>query len=331
MIPLEYRFLVAAALIAAAPAQELRKALQDADLVAVARQVGKREANTDLTLHRLQVLQDVRGLPAGVTAVTVLDWPNLSLHNRPVPRQSRLYCLVDAAGPAARLGLPTEGGPYYKMVGWVGSNPLVGADADADPVLRFARALAAAEAGTDPAKTAGAIADLALGDAPAVRTEATQLLAERSDLRARLSPLHWSRFLSRTAAETTDVEYKIALAELCAEQRLEGIVEALIVGLGQVHGVAYARAVGRLAAHLQGEGAAAPLLERLRTCSSVEERAALLLSLGATRTENALTALLQLKQTAGKDAAVEAALKEHRSRRAREALREGADVGRERK
>jgi hypothetical protein len=325
MNPLEYRPFLVAALVAAAPAQELRKALQDADLVVVARQVGKSEANPELTLHRLQVLQGVRGLPAGVTTVTVLDWPNLSLHNRPVPRQSRLYCLVAAA--ATQLGLPADGGPYYKMVGWAGSNPLVAADANADPVLRFARALAAAETGTDPATTAGSIVDVALGDERALRTEATQLLAERPDLRARLSPLQWSRFLSRTAAETLDIEYKVALAELCAEQRLAGVVDALIVGLGQVRDVNYARTVGRLAAHLQGEAAAVPLLARLQSCHSAEERAALLLSLGATRTDSALTALLQFKQAAAKDAAVDAALLEHRSRRAREAVHEGADGG----
>jgi hypothetical protein len=315
----------AAALAAATPAQELRKALQDADLVAVARQVGRRQAGAELLLHRLQVLQGVRGVAAGVTAVTVLDWPNLSLHNRPVPRQSRLYCLADAAGAAARLGLPAEGGPYYKMVGWTGSNPLVSADAAADPFLRLARALAAAETGADPVTTAGAIVDLALGDAPAVRTEATQLLAERPDLRARLSPLQWSRFLSRAAAETEDVPYKIALAELCAEQRLAGVVEALIVGIGQVRSVEFARAVGRLAAHLEGESAAKPLLERLQRCRDADERATLLIALGATKTGSALTALLQLKHAAGKDPAVDAALLEHRSRRAREAVLGGRD------
>jgi hypothetical protein len=182
--------LAAAALTATAATQDLRRALQDADLVVVARQVGKREHDESVVLHHLQVLQGVRGLPADTTSVTVLDWPQLSLHNRPVPRQSRLYCLADASKTAASLGLPAADGPYYRMLGFAGSNPLVGAELAADPAVRLARALAGSEAGADPVTTVAELADLALHDAPSVRNEAAQLLAERADLRAKLSPVH---------------------------------------------------------------------------------------------------------------------------------------------
>ena len=93
-----------------APAQDLRRGLVDADVVVVGRQVGKAPHGDDLVLHHVQVLLDVRGA-AGNTAVTVLDWPNLALHQRPVPRQSRLYCLQDASAMATRLGLRPDAVP----------------------------------------------------------------------------------------------------------------------------------------------------------------------------------------------------------------------------
>jgi len=308
---------------AVAPAQELRKALANADAVLVGRQVGKEQATAEIVVHRVQVLQAVRGVAGAVTTVNVLDWPGLSLHNRPAPRQSRLYCLQDASKDAALAGLPADRGTYYRMTGWPGSSPMIGADLAVDPVLRLARTLAAAETGTDPAATTAAIADLALCDDRAIRLEATRLLAERPDLRTRLSPLVWSRVLSRTSGEIEDVDYKIALAELCAEQGVDGLVDALVVGLGQVHAPVFARTVGRLAARLRGEDAATPMLDRLRTAMSPDERAALLLAIGATRTQGALNALVNLRATQGADAALDAALAEHKSRQAREATLQG--------
>lgn len=302
-------------LAALAPAQELRRGLVLADAVVVARQVGKTVHDEDLVLHRLQVLADVRGA-GGSASLTVLDWPRLALHQRPTPRQSRLYCLQDATATATRLGLPAGDGPYFKMVGWPGSNPLVGADLDADPVVRFARLLAAAEAGASPANTAAALVDVALGGDRTLRVEATRLLAERPDLRARLDGLVWSRLVTRAAGEVDDVGYKIALAELCAEQRLDGVFDALLVALGQVADPEYARAVGRIGNLLHGEDAAARLEERLRRAALPRDREALLLALGATNTKAALESLLRMDP---KDAAVEAALREHRSPRAQEA------------
>lgn len=312
---LTFVVLAAAAL---APAQELRKALLQADLVAVGRQVGRDAHGDDLVLHRVQIVDAVRGAE-GATAVTVLDWPALSLHNRPTPRQSRLYCLQDAATTATRLGLPAERGPYYRMSGQPGSNPLVGADRAADPSVRLARVLAAAEDGARPAVTATALVGLALQALAGVGTEAAKLLAERPDLRAQLSAPQWSQLTAAASGEAV-VAHKIALCELCAEQRVPGLIDAMAVGLASVQDAEYAHAVGRLAAYLHGEDATAMLRERLLRTPNAAERTALLLAIGATRTDSALTALLDLRRTTGSDAAVDAALLAHRSRQARDAV-----------
>jgi hypothetical protein len=305
------------------PAQDLRHGLVDADVVAVARQVGKRAASDDVDLHRLQVIERIRGLDDATTAVTVIDWPRLSLHNRPSPRQSRLYCLHDATREAQRIGLPADQGPYYRMSGRAGSNPLVGAEPAADPQVRFALVLAAADRGVTPAVTAAALVAMALGDDPVARLEATRHLAEQPLLRPHLSAMQWSSVLGRASAESADIDYKIALAELCSEQRLPGIVEALIVGLDTVHDPVYARTVGRLCAFQDGDAAVPPLLQRLRAARDQGDRTALLLAIGATHTGPALEALLQLKRIDSTDAAIDAALREHGSRVARDAALHG--------
>jgi len=298
-----------------ASAQDLRRGIVDADAVVVGRQVGKTEHDEDLLLHRVQVVLDVRGA-GGNTAVTVLDWPKLALHQRPTPRQSRLYCLQDAAAIATRLGLPSANGPYFKMVAWPGSNPLVGAEPQNDPAVRFAQLLAASESGAAPSETASALATMALQSDPTLRLEATRYLTERGDLRSKLVGLQWNQLLSRATGEIEDVAYKTALAELCAEQKLDGVFDALIVSLGQVTDADYARTVGRIGRSLHGEQAADKLGERLRSAGKPEDRAALLLALGATNTKTAFDALQRMDK---KDAAVDAALKEHRSSRAKEA------------
>lgn len=295
-----------------APAQELRRGLVAADAVVVGRQVGKTEHDAALTLHRVQVVLHVRGA-AGNAAVTVLDWPTLSMHNRPTPRQSRLYCLEDATAVATRLGLPTANGPYYKMVGWPGSNPLVGAEPANDASVRFAQVLAASDAGTNPAITAAAVCSTALAADVVLRTEATRFLTERADLRSKLSSVHWNQLLARATGEMEDMAYKIALAELCGEQRLDGVFDTLLVSLGQVTDAEFARTVGRIGAALHGEDSAARIDARLRTAGQLQDRAALLLALGASNTTAALDALQQMDS---KDAAVAAGLKEHRAAKA---------------
>ncbi|MBM4059963.1 MAG: hypothetical protein FJ265_02555 [Planctomycetes bacterium] len=299
-------------------AQDLRRGLLDADAVVVGRQVGRTRHGDQLDLHRLQVLHPIRGA-GGAGAVTVLDWPQLGLHQRPSPRQSRLYCLQDASATAARLGLPPAQGPYYKMVGWAGSSPLIGAELDADPVVRFARVLARSEAGARPLDTAAELCRIALEAGAPVRTEAARLLGERPELRAQLAPLQWSQLLARAGGELEDVGLKIALAELCAEQRLEGLLDTLAVSLGPVQDADYARAVGRIGRLLHGEQATERLQERLVRLAGPQDRAMVLLAIGATNTESALELLLRCRNADRADRAVEAALAEHRSPRAREA------------
>ncbi|MFM1871799.1 MAG: hypothetical protein RL398_1221 [Planctomycetota bacterium] len=310
--------LLSALLAVSATAQDLRRGLVESDAVVVGRQVGKKPHGDELVLHRVQVLRDVRGA-AGAAAVTVIDWPNLSLHNRPQPRQSRLYCLVDASGVAERLGLPAAEAPYYRMAGWSGTNPLVGADLDADAFVGLATLLARSEAGAPSQATAAGLFDLSLARHPVVRLEATKLLAERPDLCTHLQSVQWSNLVARASGEVEDVPYKIALAELCAERRLEGLLDALVVSLGPVDDPEYARTVGRIAKLLHGEEATARLEARLRTLAEPKDRAAVLLAIGATNTESALDALLRRNQGPDRDPAVEAALREHRSPRAKEA------------
>lgn len=300
-------------------AQDLRRGISDADLVAVARQVGKKKHDDGLHLHRVQLIHDVFG-GGGHAAVTVLDWPKLSVHQRPSPRQSRLYCLKSAGVTAERLGLPASGGPYYKMVGWAGSNPLIGAEPQEDAIVRFAELIARGRQGASAVETAGELATLAVRGAPPVRTEAARLLAERGDLRAVVGPPQWSQIIGRAAGETEDVPYKIALAELCAEQRLEGLVDSLAVSLGPVDDPRYARCVGRIARALHGEDATEVLEHRLQHLRDPKDRAVVLQAIGASNTEAALAFLLRLNSVLGKDAAVEAALREHRSPRAKEAV-----------
>jgi hypothetical protein len=305
-------------LCAVAPTQDLRRGLVDADAVLVARGVARSEHADQIVVHKLQVLRHVRGA-ADQATVSVIEWPQLGMHQRPTPRQSRLYCLQDATAQAARLELPAGDGPYYQMVGWAGCNPLVGAEVETDPVFRFAALLAASDAGAPPAQTAAALTTTALQGAAVVRTEAARLLAERPDLRSHLGSVQWSQLVSRAAGEIDDVPHKIALAELCAEQRLDGLLDALAVSLGQVQDADYARTVGRIGKLLHGEAATARLEQRLASAGQPQDRAALLLAIGATNTESALQALLRRNEL-GHDPAVEAALREHRSPRAKEAV-----------
>jgi hypothetical protein len=314
----QHLFLIGLLATTVLPAQDLRRGLLDADLVVVGRQVGRTAHNEHLELHRLQILRDIRGAE-GRSAVTILDWPKLALHQRPTLRQTRLYCLQDASAAAERLGLPVAQGPYYKMIGWAGANPLLGADLDQDATVQFAELLARSDAGASPATTAEELFRVATTGTATLRLEATRMLSERGDLRQRLLPPHWSQLVSLATGEADDLAYKTALAELCAEQRLEGLLELLAVGLGQVHDVEYARTVGRIGKVLEGEAATRILHQRLLLQRDPKQRATLLLAIGATNTDSALQLLLQLDGMPGGDPAVVAALREHRAPQAREA------------
>ncbi|MFK7740857.1 MAG: hypothetical protein AB8H80_11095 [Planctomycetota bacterium] len=308
--------LAAATLPAIASAQDLRRGLVQADAVFVGRQLGKKPHSDTVALHRVQVLHSVRGLDQE-RAVTVLDWPKLSLHVRPTPRQSRLFCLQDASAVATRLGLPQAQGPYFKMVGWSGSHPLVQKDIARDAAVRFATILAESERGISAAITVPKLIALATSNETSVRCEVTRFLAERKDLRSRIDSLQWSHLMTRAAGEADDIIYKIALAELCAEQRLEGLLDALMVSLGPVTDPRYARCVGRIGKLLHGEAATAKLAARLRMAASEPDRNMLLMAMGATNTKSALDALMSMDK---RSAPVAAALREHRAPAAQDAV-----------
>ena len=309
---------------AALPAQELRRGIADADLVAIGQAEGRKNVATGVVAHRLKIVEGLRGRHSNEATVTILEWTKESHHNRPAPRQQRLYCLSNASRQAERLQLPADSGPYFKLVGWAGSNPVIVGNRATNAIAQFAKILCDAENGTAPVQTAGKIAALALDSDPLLRLEATRLLAERPFWRGRLTGVQWGKLVARTTAETDDMHYKIALAELCAEQRVPGIADALIIGLDTVQTPAYARTVGRLNAHLHGDESVPPLLRRLREHGRDQEhRQALLLAIGATRTGAALDALLELKRLKADDKAVDAALREHKSRKAAEAVMRG--------
>ena len=161
---------------------------------------------------------------------------------------------------------------------------------------------------------------MALESKPDVRAEIGQCISPilRGDLRSEADQpaldVSWSR---APPARLDDIPYKIALAELCAEQRLDGLLEALAVSLGPVTDVRYARCVGRIGKVLHGEQATSILSARLKLAGQEQDRKMLLLAIGATNTESALEALLRMSKT---DAAVTAALAEHTSPRARAAV-----------
>ena len=310
-----------------ASAQELRYAALDADFVAVARQIGVREEGEHLELHTLQIVRAVRGGPATAPqTVVVIDYTDVRLHFRPTPRQSRLYCLHDGTKAAEQMGLPADKGPYFTMSQRAGSNALVGADLDADPTLRFCKLMLQAESGEQPAQVAQDLVTTALSNHAPTRLEATRLLAERPLTAARVADLQWGELLARTSAETEDVDYKLALFELCATRRLPGLVEAMLVSLDKTQTPQFARAVGRLCFSMLGEGAATPIVERLSINAEPGVRKALLLALGATRTPQALDALTRMKQTNGNDPAIEAALREHSGKAAQDAVESREDA-----
>lgn len=323
MAPTSRRLLLAFLLVATttARAQELRFAALDADFVAVARQIGAREEGEHLEVHTLQIVRAVRGGPATApTTVTVIDYTDVRLHFRPTPRQSRLYCLHDATKAAVSLHkLDAAKGPYFTMSQRAGSNPLVGADLDADPTLRFCKLLLQAEGGEHASEVAQSLVDTAMSTHAETRIEAARLLAERPLTAARVAELQWGEMLARTTAETEDVDYKLALFELCATRRMPGLVEAMLVSLDKTRTPQFARAVGRLCVALRGEEAAQPILERLSGNAEPELRATLLLALGATRTEKARDALIRFKQADASDPSIDAALREHSGKSADEA------------
>jgi len=300
--------------------QELRTALEQAPVVLVGQHRGVRPRGDDFLLHKVAVQRVLRGEPGD--EVTVVEWKRISYHNRPVVAACRLYCLhpIDPAG----LGLPA--GRYYRMDAHAGSHPEVaapprpgGVAAPLDPVVRFAELLIESQREGSILGKKVELIELALQAQNPVRVEAARLLVERAALLDALNPVELAALLAKASAENDDVDYKLALASVCAERRMPDLIEALCLGWPQIDDENFSRAVGRFAKHLHGEAATEKLLPYLQRARDGKLRGHVLLALGATGTDSALAALLRVRQLERDHEAVDAALRLHGAPRAVEA------------
>lgn len=317
--------------LAPLPAQELRVAIEQAPVVVVGQHRGVRPRGDAFLVHKVAVLRTLRGDVGD--EVTVLEWKDLSFHVRPAIAGTRLYCLypVDDAG---KLGLPA--GRYFRMDQHPGSHPPVtmseATAGDAaqrhptakepghpDPVLRLAELLIAAQHEGSILGKKGDLLDLALTAPSPARVEAARLLVERATLLDALNPVELGSLLAKASAETDDVAYKLALATICAERRMPDLVEALCIAWPQIDDEDFSRAVGRFAKHLHGEKATEQLLPYLQRARDAKLRGHVLLAIGATSTESALDALLEVRQLESDTKSVDAALRLHGAPRAVEA------------
>lgn len=299
-------------------AQELRVAIDDAPLTLVGRHRGVRPHGDDYLLHKVAVARVLRG-DAGAE-VTVVEWKKLSFHLRPVIAATRLYCL-HPIDDSERLGLPP--GQYYRMDARPGSHPAVDETAmtnHTDAVVSLAEVLIAAQRTGSIADQRTAVLDLALTAPAPARFEAARLLSERAALLEGLNALDLGSLLAKASAETEDIDYKLALATVCAERRMPTLIEALCMSWPQIDDENFSRAIGRFAKHLHGEGATEQLLPYLQRARDPKLRGHVLLALGATSTESALDALLRVRQLEKDTARVDAALRLHGAPRAVEAV-----------
>lgn len=309
-IPSRSPLLAGALLVAAGAAQDLRRGVLDAEVVVIGRHVGVQPLGNDLLLHRIRVVESISG--SAPESITLVEAKRVADVPQPRPGEDRIYCLrVDR-----REDLPERHGPYYRMLGHRGDNPVVATD---DPRIELVRILVDSQTGASPQAIADRVLPLALRGDARVRTEAVELLRERPALRDAIRPIARSELLSRAVGETEDIPFKIAIASLCAELRSEGVVEALCLSIDAVEDPRFARALGRIARHLHGERATEILQPAITRSRRPAERDRLLLALGATGTEQALEALLRMRRVAP-SAGVDAALHEHGSPRALAAL-----------
>ncbi len=299
------------------PAQELRVGIESAPLVIVGQHRGVRPHGADYLLHKVAVARVLRG--DAEAEVTVLEWKKVSLHVRPAIAATRLYCLhpVDDA----ELGLPP--GRYFRLDAHPGSHPVIG-DAllarNADPVVQLAELLIAAQREGSLASKKAALLELTLTAPTPVRHEAARLLAERAALLDALNALDLLALLARASAETEDIDYKLALATVCAERRMPTLIEALCISWPEIDDENFSRAVGRFAKHLYGEDATEQLLPYLQRARDAKLRGHVMLALGATSTDSALDALLRVRRLETDKSRVDAALRLHGAPRAVEAM-----------
>ncbi len=320
MFPNSHRTWSLAALIGAActmalPAQNLRHGIWNADLVVVAQLQGVRPLGNDAFLHTLKPLRTLKGDP--VAQMTIVEDKRISDQPKPVAGKPRIYCLKFATNVDA----PSRFAPYFRMAGFLGDHPLVSEDPEKpNTAEKLTALLIASEQGASPADTCRAIVDLALTGEGAAATEAAQVLRERAVLRGKLDALQKSDLLSRAVGEMKDQQRRIALASLCAELRMRGVIDALCMSLESAPDRDFARCLGRLSKFLHGEEALEILRPHITRARKEAAREHLMLALGATETERALDALLQHKRVHGQSAALDAALRAHGTPRAMAAI-----------
>ncbi|MCA8943239.1 MAG: hypothetical protein KDB80_11820, partial [Planctomycetes bacterium] len=238
---------------------------------------------------------------------------------KPVVGKPRIYCLsVDD-----QTELPSRFGPYYRMTGFQGDHPLVSEDeSKPNSVTQLAECLVASRNGQSPETTCRTLVTLALRGDGAASTEAVQVLREREAISDRLDALQRSDLLARAVGETEDIDLKIALATLCAEQKMRGIIDAFCLSIEESPNQRFAKTVGRLARYVHGEDAIDVLRPHIARARTPAVKDQLLYALGATRTEKALDALLRYRAIHGESKAIDAALEAHGSKRAVEAIGE---------
>ncbi|MDP6931085.1 MAG: hypothetical protein QF412_15410 [Planctomycetota bacterium] len=288
------------------PCQNLRQATVAADIIVVATDIGVRPLGKSLLLHRLRVISTLKG--DAPSLLTVPESKQVAQHVRPGPGETRLYCLHDFDERARRLGLPQSQAPYFTMSGYQGSNPAI-ADHRKAPAVEFARIILAAQANRTPQETCSALLRQIFTGPPTLRLEAAQALVERPILRRRLSPFDRSQLMALAVGEIKDIPFKIAVAELCAEDRMQGLVDALCRCIDEVADPRFAASLGRIAKVLHGESATEVLRPHLLGTQRQRSRSRLILALGATETQSARQALLRMRETDGPDADIDAALK----------------------
>lgn len=293
--------------LATLPAQELRAALDSAAFVCVGQHHGVRPHGDDFLLHKVRVTLDL-GQGLG-DEIVVVEWKKLTFHVRPAIASTRLYCLHEIEQPE-RLGLPQ--GRFFKLDQHPGSHVAVDAKEPArDATVRFARLMLDTKRNGSIAAAKDALLELALRGTTPTRTEAARLFAERSTLLDALNAVDLAAMLAKASAETDDVDYKLALATVCAERRMPDLVEAMCLTWPQIDDENFSRAIGRFARHLHGDAAAEQLLPWLQRSRNPKVRGHVLLALGATGTQGALDALLRAKRLEPDNRAVAAALRLH--------------------
>ncbi len=304
------------AFASAVPAQQLRFGVRDAQVIVTARHTGIRPLGNNLFVHSFETAESIKG--EGPTRFSIIERKRISDQPRPIPgKELRLFCLV----PDKQIKPPQRFGPYFRIPGYQGSNPVISQDSSKDTNLRLVQILLESEKGTrSPKKTTDALLSLALTAKGPAHVEALQVIRSRSTLLDALTPLQLSNALSRAVGETEDIPFKVSLASMCGERRVDRVVESLCIGLQKVSDARYSKAIGRIANYVHGEDAYGVLRPLLLKTRNPKVRTDLLLALGATETDAALEALLKYRKANGKGEAVDAALRAHGSRRALEAV-----------